>query len=52
MRNRELTFCPWNSVVTMIMKYESAHAWDTAEVRTDKNEPGRILDYILKLDTF
>lgn len=34
------------------MQYKLAHAQDSAEIRTDKNETGRILGYFLKLDLF
>lgn len=36
----------------MIMQYKSAHAQNATEIRTDKNETGRILDYFMKLDLF
>lgn len=52
LRIRELTFCPWNSVVTMIMQYELACGQDVTEVGTDENETGKILDYFLNLDLF
>lgn len=32
----------------MIMQYKLAHAQDSTEIRADKNETGRILDYFFE----
>lgn len=34
------------------MQYKLAHAWDSEEIRVDKNGTGRILDYFLEAYSF